>query len=698
MSVQIKWIILIFWIYCLPVHTVISQYTSIDNYTGDWKTPASWSPTWTIPQTNINGYDITINGYITLNDSLSFSGSSGNLIINDTLVIKGGLSLGNTNNLTIDDSGILIVRGNLTIDNNTVITINGYLIITGNLDKNGSTNNGSFTSNDNPVKVFIGGTIPSTSINTDPDYPVLNCTTPPTDPYAHSNCSHGDMKDLMNDPIYPFFQSTCATVILKSSDTDNAFCAGTSVTFTAGGGTNYNFRVNDTSMQNGGSTAYTTTTLTNGQFVDVIVTGIDGCLVTSKGIINTVIDLPVPTIAGPTPVCADTAGYVYTTEPGMSNYKWTLLTGGTITAGGGPGNNTVTVTWKTTGVKTVTVNYTNVKGCTATSPAKYNVTVNALPIATASNNGPVCEGNVLNLTGGPSGMKAYAWTGPGGFTSLLQNPSVSDNSNMAMAGVYTLTITDTNRCDNKATTTVVVNALPLVTITSSSSSMCINDSRTLTGSPPGGTFTIIDGPGAITANVLLTTGTGMINLAYSYTNGCTNIATQSIKVKENPVAIPGPDQELKSVFETQMKAELSASDTGEWSLISGTGHISDIHSPTTRVTELSFGENSFLWKVWSGNCIASAEVKITVFDLFIPSVITPNGDGKNDYFKISEIVGLVELFIFNRWGNEEYTNSNYSNDWDGRNNKGVELPNDTYFYVLKFENGTIKKGSVLIKR
>jgi gliding motility-associated-like protein len=147
-----------------------------------------------------------------------------------------------------------------------------------------------------------------------------------------------------------------------------------------------------------------------------------------------------------------------------------------------------------------------------------------------------------------------------------------------------------------------------------------------------------------------------------------------------------------------MTAELSSSEKGEWSLISGSGHISDIHSPTTSVTELSTGENMFLWKVQNGNCEASAEVKITVHDLFVPSVITPNGDGKNDYFKISEIIGKVELIIFNQWGNEEYSNSNYLNDWDGRNNKGVELPNDTYFYILKFENIKIKKGSVLIKR
>jgi gliding motility-associated-like protein len=191
---------------------------------------------------------------------------------------------------------------------------------------------------------------------------------------------------------------------------------------------------------------------------------------------------------------------------------------------------------------------------------------------------------------------------------------------------------------------------------------------------------------------------GTYTLIVADANGCIDTAAQNIVVNAAPVAIAGPDQELKFTFETQMNAELSASETGEWSLISGSGKIDDIHSPTTSVNNLSIGENKFLWKVLNGNCEDTAEVKITVNDVFVPSVITPNGDGKNDNFKISEFSGKIELIIFNRWGNEEYTNANYLNDWDGRNNKGAALPGDTYFYILKFENGKIKKGSVLIKR
>jgi hypothetical protein len=83
------------WIICLSYQTVFSQsHVSKNDYTGDWETPASWSPPWAAPQTNILGYDITINGYITVNGSLSFSILPSTLIINDTLVIYGNLTLG----------------------------------------------------------------------------------------------------------------------------------------------------------------------------------------------------------------------------------------------------------------------------------------------------------------------------------------------------------------------------------------------------------------------------------------------------------------------------------------------------------------------------------------------------------------------------------------------------------------------------
>ena len=784
-------IFLIFWILFLPGLLIFSQdHKTKNNYTGAWGTPASWDPTWPVPQTNVNNLDITINGYITANSSLTFLGASSKLIVDDTLVINGNLIIDDNNDVQVNNNGILIVRGNLIFSEHSKIEAKNYIIVTGNITKLGSTNHGEFSSDDNPVKVFIGGSIsPSSLYINKPNFSALNCSSPPTTPYSHSGCSYGGMTDIMTDQIYPFFQSTCTIATITSSDANNSFCAGTSVTFTAGGGTSYNFRVNTISVQSGASPTYTTTTLSNGAIVDVIVTGT--CTDISSGITNTVFSLPVPSIAGPTAVCAGTTGNVYTTGAGMSNYLWTVSAGGTISAGGGTGNNSVTVTWTTTGAKTITVNYTNSNGCTAASSTTYNVTVNALPlptisgpnavcagavgnvytteagmsnylwtvsaggtiaagggtgnnsvtvtwtttgaktitvnyvnsngcaatgpatynvtvnllqIATAGNNGPKCTGSALSLSGGPSAMTTYSWTGPNGFTSSLQNPSVSSTITLAMSGIYTLTITNASGCSSTASTTVTVLTLPVVTA-SNSGPVCVGNVLSLTGGPAAATY-VWTGPGGYTSSLQnpSVSDKSAIAMAGDYiltatiSNGCESAATTTVIVIENPIAFAGPDQDLTFVFETQMAADLFPPETGEWTLVSGAGRISSITSPTTMLTELLTGENIFLWKVQNGNCKASDEVKIKVYNLFIPSVITPDGDGKNDYFKISENIGRVELIIFNRWGKEEYRNSNYLNDWEGRNNSGTDLQYDTYFYILKLEGGKMRKGSVLILR
>ena len=243
MIVQMKRIIFLLWIFCLSVQAVFSQsHVSKNNYTGDWTTSTSWSPTWSSPQTNNLTSDITINGYITLNGSLSFSILPCNLIINDTLVINGDLTLGLLTDLTINGNGILIVRGNLTIGAFSSIITNNYIVITGDVLKLGSTNTGSFISNDNPEKVFIGGDISPTGINRSISRISLRSIAQHQlqPDIRHSNCSYGDMTDIINDPIYPFFQSTCtiaAPTITAGGPT--TFCAGGSVTLTSSAGTSY---------------------------------------------------------------------------------------------------------------------------------------------------------------------------------------------------------------------------------------------------------------------------------------------------------------------------------------------------------------------------------------------------------------------------------------------------------------------------
>jgi hypothetical protein len=98
-------------------------------------------------------------------------------------------------------------------------------------------------------------------------------------------------------------------------------------------------------------------------------------------------------------VCEGTQGNIYTTEPLMSGYIWTLSSGGTIESG--VGTNVLTVTWNTAGDQSVSVSYTNEYGCIATDPAIFSVTVNAvLPVGVTIeiSENPVAGGSPVTFT------------------------------------------------------------------------------------------------------------------------------------------------------------------------------------------------------------------------------------------------------------------------------------------------------------
>ena len=77
-----------------------------------------------------------------------------------------------------------------------------------------------------------------------------------------------------------------------------------------------------------------------------------------------------------------------------------------------------------------------------------------------SNNGPICSVQTLNLFANTNAV-SYSWTGPNGFTSRGQNPSIA-NVTMAAIGTYNLAVGCTA---GVGTTTVTINALPVVTTT-----------------------------------------------------------------------------------------------------------------------------------------------------------------------------------------------------------------------------------------
>ena len=320
---------------------------------------------------------------------------------------------------------------------------------------------------------------------------------------------------------------------------NNPVCAGTTVNYTAtptngGSSPSYQWKVNGLPVgTNSPNYSYIPV---NNDVVTCVLTSNATCPTgnpaTSNTITMTVNPLPGPTITGPVSVCVNSIGNIYTTQTGMTNYIWSVSAGGTITAGGGTANNTVTVTWNTVGAQSVSVNYTNSNGCTAVSPTVYPVIVNPLQIPTVSGPGLVCNASTGNIYTTQSGMTGYTWTVTGG-TITCGNGTASITVTWNLSGLQTVSVSYTTgtgcTAPSPGTMTVVVIPLPTPTITGPND-ICAGSTGVIYTTESGMsnyTWSISSGgittAGAGTNSVTvswITAGTQTISVSYSNTFGC----------------------------------------------------------------------------------------------------------------------------------------------------------------------------------
>ena len=182
--------------------------------------------------------------------------------------------------------------------------------------------------------------------------------------------------------------------------------------------------------------------------------------------------------------------------------------------------------------------------------------------------------------------------------------------------------------------------------------------------------------------------------------GCKDSSSVYVTFEEQPLyAFADSNQTKPFLFKTTINASMPTVGAGTWSSLNKSIFIENPNSPTTLVDSLRFGKNILIWTVSNGSCKSIRDsVVLTVNDLFIPNGFSPNNDDKNQYFYINglENVSNTDLIILNKWGKQVFHDSNYKNNWEGMVGN-VELPNDTYFYILK-TIGRTYKGFVVIKR
>lgn len=147
-----------------------------------------------------------------------------------------------------------------------------------------------------------------------------------------------------------------------------------------------------------------------------------------------------------------------------------------------------------------------------------------------------------------------------------------------------------------------------------------------------------------------------------------------------------------------------------WYFIEGSGDFENQSSSQTNVTNLVAENNRIVYARVHPLCENKFDTVNVFVDLcggfepIIPTVITPNNDGKNDLFVVDNLNILypeAKVVIVNRWGNVVFESEGYEEPWDGTKfNSGEELPLGTYFYRITLNDGNEQelKGSISIIR
>ena len=347
---------------------------------------------------------------------------------------------------------------------------------------------------------------------------------------------------------------------------------------TAGAGATYSWTASSGTITDGSGTREITWTAgtAGSATISVTVTNSNGCSCSNTATV-TVNALPSCVITASASVCeGSTSNKASVQSAGEGSvYTWTIA-GGEITAGSG----TREITWTAgaSGIVTIYVTVTNGNGCSCSN--SVTVDVKALPKAVASSNSPVCEGGDIQLTGSPSGMKTYLWSGPNGFSSNEQNPKIS-GATLAAAEIYTLAVTSNEGCANTATTNVVVNAKPDCSITAPESVCSESAGNTASVADAGTdakyTWTITGGEitaGQGTNQITWTAGTdstALIGVTVENADGCSCTDSATVTVKPKPdCSITAPESVCsESTDNTASVADAGTDAKYTWTITGG---------------------------------------------------------------------------------------------------------------------------------
>jgi gliding motility-associated-like protein len=391
---------------------------------------------------------------------------------------------------------------------------------------------------------------------------------------------------------------------------DTLVCDGSDILLQASGGISYAWQGPDNFTSNQPNPVITGAGILNQGVYTVIVTDVNSC----RDTLTTQVEVHVVqgSIMGDTSVCAGENIQLFAS--GGLTYQWS-----------GPDNYTSIIQNPTIVNPSILqdgnyfVTITDQENCSVI--LSIDIVVHPLPDATASGNGPLCEGEALLLSAG--GGNAYSWQGPSGFLSNQQNPSLI-NTGINNSGMYSVTVRDQNNCMDTDSVNVIILDAPDIMLTSNSP-VCSGSDILLQGSGADGYSW--SGPNGFTSSLpdpIIMNGelsdSGLYSLIGFNANGCRDTLTEMIDVFPLPVVMVASDKPEYCEGDT-LHLQVNQASTYSWS--GPIGFNSTLQSPSIlNITTLQQGTYSIEISDANG-CTNEAQLNILVHS---SPVTTISGD------------------------------------------------------------------------
>jgi len=416
-----------------------------------------------------------------------------------------------------------------------------------------------------------------------------------------------------------------------------------------------------------------TTTVANqsGVYSYTATNSVSGCVVTGTVGVVSNIAIPTATLA----ILCNTTG-IHLDATSSSPDVVLSWAGPTSTVSlGNPVNSTAV------GVFTLTA--TNpINGCVNTYTAISGYP--SVSLTSSPGNTITCITQTVAVTAVPTPTNAnVSWSN--GTATVTTNPYP-----VTSAGTYTAYIQVPNGCATQSVITIGANTNADVFVSSTSSVIpCSTGSLALNASSSGSnpyTYSWTPSSPPFAGPVYQATTPGSYTItATNNANGCSTTTVVTVGQESiNASFTNNPSQGLMPLSVTFTNTSINpTSTTYSWDM----GNAMTYTTTNAATVYNNAGTYTVVLTATNGVCTATASATIFVdlVSMFtVPNVFTPNGDGKNDVFRLTAVnVGEINMTIFDRWGLKMFESTDHGKmEWDGKTKGGNLVTDGTYFYII----------------